>query len=573
MKHLSIRFSRETSLRRSVGAVTCAAALSLVAAGCSGVNTGIPAQETGTGIDGVDHIVVIYMENHSFDKLYGQWGDVNGMPLNGLTETASLAATQVSQVGKPFDCLLMTDVNLTSPPLASSCTDETSDVKFTSAFPNKPFTIDDYISDLEATCPFPGGEIEAGTPAGSGQIGGCTRDLIHRFYQNQFQINGGKNNKFMIGSDSAGLVLGMEATRKSALRQYLHTDEAPKYVIADNTFASAFGSSFLNHQFLISNQAPEWPNATNDGGKDDLHSVIDEQGMPTSYELYKAPKYVKDGKLTASCQPPTGTAKAPSTFACGDFAVNTTQPPYQPYQPGTPKSELLPAQSHPTVGDQLEKAGIDWAWYSGGWSNADGRVNEPGWANGPGPKCIDPSTNTKAKYPNCPNADFQYHHQPFNYYKTFAPGTQTRRERLRDEVEFLDSAANGKLKQVSYVKPIGEDTQHPGYASTSLGSDYLVKLIKVIQNGPQADKTLIVVTYDEFGGAWDHVAPPTNDEFGPGTRIPAMLISNTLPKSGVDSTTYVSFSVSRLVEEKFGLEPLNERAKAFPPMIGAYNLK
>ena len=74
------------------------------------------------------------------------------------------------------------------------------------------------------------------------------------------------------------------------------------------------------------------------------------------------------------------------------------------------------------------------------------------------------------------------------------------------------------------MKPIGEENEHPGYASPSNGNSHLVDLIKAFYNGKDGKDTMVVVTYDEFGGQWDHVAPPTgagvSDRWGPGTRIP-----------------------------------------------------
>ena len=61
---------------------------------------------------------------------------------------------------------------------------------------------------------------------------------------------------------------------------------------------------------------------------------------------------------------------------------------------------------------------------------------------------------------------------------------------------------------MSFVKPYGAENEHPGYASEPDGSDHLVELLKTITSGPQAEDTLVVVTYDEFGGQWDHVSPP-----------------------------------------------------------------
>ena len=72
-------------------------------------------------------------------------------------------------------------------------------------------------------------------------------------------------------------------------------------------------------------------------------------------------------------------------MTCGDYAVNTIQPTYQPFQPGTADARKLPPQTAPTIGDRLSAKGVDWAWYSGGWSNADGDIGAPGWTNGTAP--------------------------------------------------------------------------------------------------------------------------------------------------------------------------------------------
>src|SRR5262245_39613548 len=91
----------------------------------------------------IDHIVVIYEENHSFDNLYGGWEGVNGVDNAQPSNT-----TQISQSGAPYECLLQNDVNLTSPPLTPTCPATTP----TSAFANKPFTIDDFIASGDKTC-------------------------------------------------------------------------------------------------------------------------------------------------------------------------------------------------------------------------------------------------------------------------------------------------------------------------------------------------------------------------------------------------------------------------------------
>jgi acid phosphatase len=504
------------------------------------------------------HIVVIYEENHSFDNLYGGWEGVNGLRRADRAHT-----TQVDQTGKPYDCLLQNDVNLTSPPLPVRC--HNTSPSFDSFFPNAPFRIDDLIAPEDTTCPAPGVSAPNGVLKGSGLPGGCTRDLVHRFYQEQYQLNGGRQNRYVTGSDAVGLTMGTYDTRALPIYGYLHARRHPNYVIADRFFQAAFGGSFLNHQWLAAAATPTWP-----GAPAAQHSVVDANGMPTAYPLYTPLATVSDQPLTATC----GAATPAGPAACGDFAVNTIQPTYQPYAPGTADDRRLPPQTHATIGDRLSAAGVDWAWYSGGWSNAAGNVDAPGWTNGTGPTCSDPNANPNATFPYCPDKLFQYHHQPLNYFASFAPGTAARAEHLRDEDEFEQRATTSqgfcKLKPVSIIKPIGAENEHPGYASEHTGSDHLVDLLQDVRSGACRQDTMVIVTYDEFGGQWDHVPPPgqdgtegPHDVMGPGTRIPALVLAPGLRRSfAVDRVSHDTTSIAATIEHRFGLPPLTSRDAA-----------
>ena len=520
--------------------------------------------DDGTALKKIRHFVVIYQENHSFDNLYGGWERVDG-----VSEADAAHTRQVDQAGAPYGCLMQNDVNLTSPPLAARCTGtDANGVAFTSHFLNAPFRIDDYIAPSDTTCPAPGVFAPNGVPKGSGLPGGCTRDLVHRFYQEQYQLNGGRQNRYVTGSDAVGLAMGYYDTRRLPIYRYLHRRGHPNYAISDRFFQAAFGGSFLNHQWLIAAASPVFQNARSDGSADDLHSQVDANGMPNNYPLYKASGPVKDAALTVPCS-----SAHPAGLACGDFAVNTIQPFYQPYAPGTAEPRRLPPQEQPTIGDRLSDKGVDWAWYSGGWSNANGDVGGPGWTNGATPgTCTDPQTATGAVWPNCPNKLFQYHHQSFNYFKAYAPGTRARRQHLRDEDEFetlaADSRRHCRLKPVSLIKPIGAENEHPGYASEHSGSDHLVDLLTAVQRSRCAKDTMVIVTYDEFGGQWDHVPPPgqgtttrgPHDEMGPSTRIPALTIAPGLRRPfTVDRVSHDTTSIMATIEHRFGLRPVSTR--------------
>ena len=512
----------------------------------------------------IAHIVVIYEENHSFDNLYGGWEGVNGR-----TRADQAHMTQVDESANAYACLLQDDVNLTSPPQPATCTDQRG---FTSAFQNRFFAIDDFIAASATTCPKPSEAFAHpnGVANGSGLRGGCTRDLVHEFYQEQYQLNGGAQNRYVTGSDAIGLTMGVYNTRALPIYRYLHTRRHPHYAIADNFFQAAFGGSFLNHQLLIAAATPTYPNPP-----DNLRAIVDSNGMPVKYPLYTPTGPVRRGPITVACPSPV------AGRACGDFAVNTMQPTYQPS--GTFGAKLI-RQTNPTIGDRLTAKGISWAWYSGGWSNANGDVNAPGWTNGSGPTCSDPNVISGAKYPNCPDLLFQFHHQPFNYYVNYAPGTPGRTH-LKDEQEFI-RLTNGSrkkclLRAVSFVKPIGEENEHPGYASEPNGSDHLVSLLKSIGGSRCARNTMVIVTYDEFGGQWDHVPPPgqagkagPHDQFGPGTRIPALIISPFLRGPFVvDHVQHDTTSILATIEHRFKIAPLSSRDRAVRDLSSVFKAK
>src|SRR6478672_10615441 len=523
-----------------------------------------PGNANREKLDKVNHIVVIYEENHSFDNLYGGWEGVNGRSNADAAHT-----TQVAQDTSAYGCLLQNDVNLTSPPLTVTCNDAAHGVA--SHFTNDPFSIETLLPPDARTCPQPGVFAPNGlTPNPANLPGGCTRDIVHRFYQEQYQLNNGQQNLYTTGSDAVGLTQGYYDTQALPIYKYLHSAGHPKYAIADDFFQAAFGGSFLNHQWLIAAASPTWP-----GAPVANHSIIDSNGMPIAYPLYAPTGPVLDRQLTQLCP------SAVPNRACGDYAVNTIQPAYQPFK-GTPQ---LPPQTGTTIGDELTAAGVSWAWYAGGWSNADGDVGAPGWTNGSVTGvCGDPDSSPNPAWPYCPNKVFQFHHQPFNYYANYAPGTPGRTH-LQDEQELMnlidDSGSQCKLDSVSFDKPVGLENEHPGYTSVSRGSNHLVELLQSIEGSACAKDTMVIVTYDEFGGQWDHVPPPgqggtagPHDLWGPGTRIPALVVSPFLRGNEVvDHTQYDTTSILSTIEERYGLAPLTSRDAAVNSLSNVFAAK
>ncbi len=123
---------------------------------------------------------------------------------------------------------------------------------------------------------------------------------------------------------------------------------------------------------------------------------------------------------------------------------------------------------------------------------------------------------------------------------------------------------------MTFYKPQGNLNQHAGYASVAEGDAHIADLVAKLRAGPQWSHMVIVITYDEFGGAWDHVAPPQGDLLGPGARIPALIISPFAKRGTVDHTQYDTESILRLITRRFDLECCRGSRSATPALARAW---
>ncbi|MGN6549012.1 MAG: acid phosphatase [Pararhizobium sp.] len=466
---------------------------------------GLAAEAGGPpdGIDKIDTVVVIFAENRAFDNLYGHFPGADGIDKASKEnlQQRDRDGSVLAELPPIWDGLTAKGV---TPPVTQARTEH---------LPNAPFTVND-----------PNGfDVSLGT---------TTHDLWHRFYQNQMQIDGGKNDMFVAWGDSGAMPMSNWDASKTAM-----WNVAQKYTLADHFFMGGFGGSFFNHQWLVCACAPYYANADKSPAKPTISVTTDDgtalklaDNSPKS-AMDGIPKFVSDGNLTPDF-----------------YAVNTMQPPYQPSANapapgGDPRyadpneATTLPPQTEPTIGDMLSLKHISWAWYSGAWQYTLDHGNDK------------------------PIPNFQYHHQPFNYYAHFAPGTEARREHLLDAglggVSFIAAIDNGKLPQVSFYKPQGNLNEHSGYADIRDGDKHIADVIGHLERSPQWAHMLVVVTYDENGGIWDHVAPPKGDRWGPGTRIPAIIVSPFAKRGHVDHTPYDTTSILRFITERFELPELH----------------
>ena len=208
---------------------SCAFTLNLVclsAISCIGCSSN-PSAVKPTGLNRLNHVVVIVLENWSFDSLYAEFPGANGLA------NAIAAPPQIDATGTPYATLPQTETHLPQ------------------TLSNGPFALDSYI------------------PADTD----TSTDLTNNFYEEQRQIHGGTMDQFVLFDAAArGLTMGYYHTADLPL-----ADEAKKYTLCDAFFHGVYGGSLQNHIFLISASVAQFPDAP----ASIKRAVLDDQGMPT----------------------------------------------------------------------------------------------------------------------------------------------------------------------------------------------------------------------------------------------------------------------------------------------------
>jgi phospholipase C len=565
-------------------------------------------------INQVNHVVVIYQENWSFDGLFGQYPGANGLRFNTPLSVAGTAPDgtpiypQVDFSG--------TVVATMPPPTNAGYVPFTSSLYTGTSMPAQFFNLADFDGNN-------------GTPPTTGNVpwadaNTITNDITHRFVHEQLQIDGGRLDQHIFWSDTSGGATApgpnppagaamagdfpaggnMNALSVSGVDGFAQnlptTQLALQYVLCDNCFQSAFGGSFLNHQFLIAAQAPVWPaaqtipytpttgglagifnptapyppnpammdipliptSATTTNSDGSLSPTA--AGLPVVFAANPGPGAASAGNVVTTSndgnwdlQLTNGGLYSPANVGGNYFCVNTMQPPFPPTSGSTPANyngsnnvvaKFVPPQTHPTIGSLLDGANVPWKWYAEGWNAMD--------------VAYTPGSLTAT--PNPPSINFQYHHQPFNYFAAFDPSTHLayRNAHLQDLDNIYSDLSAGTLPNVSFVKFAGDDNEHPGYASLLRSETAVYNLVKAIQASPNWADTVIIITYDEFGGRFDHVPPPVIDHFGPGHRIPMVIVSPFAKFRYIDHTQYETVSILSFIEHRWKLAPLTARDAA-----------
>jgi phospholipase C len=248
-------------------------------------------------------------------------------------------------------------------------------------------------------------------------------------------------------------------------------DMAEQYVLADEMYASNFdASSFVSHQYIISAQS--------------------ESAVNYPFSVWGCPGGPADavGMVGRQRQIPDG--------------------------------REVPCWDPKTLGDELDEAGLSWAFYTSAW-NGDGGM----WSG----------------------------YQAINHIYN---GRDWKKDIITPQRRFFDDVAKGRLRDVSWITPTCANSDHAGCGSNT-GPSWVTQLVDAVGQSPYWDSTAIFVFWDDYGGWYDPEPPAYVDYDGLGIRIPMLIVSAYAKKRHVSHVHYEHGSILKFVEDTFGLERLS----------------
>jgi phospholipase C len=555
-------------MRRPVRALTLTAAAGIFAAMAFGVTGAIasgaaPAAGGGTTTP-IQHVVVIFDENISFDHYFGTYpfaANAAGEPaftakagtpmVNGLY--AGLDAS-----GQPTGPLLTNNPNLSNPQRLGHNDPMTCDQ-------DHGYTHEQSADDLGAMDKFVQDTGKGAT------IAQCLAGLTYS----------GSPEPVPAGSPNYAVMDYYDGNSVTGLWNY-----AQQYAMSDAAYTTNYG--------------PSTPGALNVTSAQTYGAICG----PTSATI-------NDGTCTAPAglQSPATNTTSMTIPASQDPGAGTDYSDADPtydictYLPSAdggdnrgPASTIT--MGGPNIGTELNTAGVTWGWFEGGFDN--GYVPGTGMTQ---PTTAEICNERHSNVGGNSVVDYIPHHQPFEYYASTANpmhlpptsvaaiGHQDQANHQYDLADFWAAANSGNLPQVSFLKAGAYQDGHGGYSDPLDEQNFLVDTINHLESLPTWKSTAVVVTYDDSDGWYDHVFPtirsasqtaldtltgpgmcgtapvpvntagqPEQGRCGLGIRIPFLVVSPWAKSNVVTSNVIDTSSVVKFIEQNWGLPSLGNGA-------------
>jgi phospholipase C len=158
---------------------------------------------------------------------------------------------------------------------------------------------------------------------------------------------------------------------------------------------------------------------------------------------------------------------------------------------------------------------------------------------------------------------------PLPAFKAFRDNPQMMSHLVSLDLFYQDLEA-GKLPAVSWITPDGQDSEHPPQPLRQ-GMWYVTRIIDAVMQSRYWHDSIIFLTWDDYGGFYDHVPPPEVDAVGYGPRVPMLVISPFSKPGYVSHYTYDFTSVLKLIEERWHIAPLARRDRAANDMADVFD--
>jgi phospholipase C len=477
--------------------VSAVVVVGLVGAGVAWAVTGGQAQST-SGIHQIKHVVVIMQENRSFDSYFGTFPGADGIPMaNGVPTVCSPNPT-TGACDKPYHD--PTDKNSGGP---HGQTNATADINGGA--------MNGFVAqavEAKKTC-------AANDPACAA---GSTTDVMG----------------YKTGADIPN-----------------YWSYAKDFVLQDRLFESNASWSLPSHLYMVSEWSAKCATA---GDPQSCVDALQSPGNPPDFNstvkntiIGKCRAGLKTGACAAALQAAGITAdmatqlhqlivancKAADTLASCQAAIDKAQIPDALRQKLIAASTALapPDYAWTDLTYLLHKQSVSWGYYV-----FDG--TEPDCQNDSAVTCAPVAQN--AKTPGIWN--------PLPYFDTVRQDGQL--GNIQTLTNFYSAAAKGTLPAVSWIDPTGAVSEHPP-ALVSTGQAYVTGLINAIMKGPDWDSTAIFLSWDDWGGFYDHVTPPVVDQNGYGLRVPGMVISPFAKTGYIDHQTLSHDAYVKFIEDDF----------------------
>ncbi len=455
----------------------------------------MPVQGATNASGKIQHIIVIMQENRSFDSYFGTYPGVNGIPMQNGVPSVCVNDPQSGQCVKPYH--------------------DTHDVNGGG----------------------PHGQVDA------------TAD-----------IDGGKLDGFIAQAENtAGKGCGNNPecteTPSDDVMGY-HTDaEIPNYwayarnfTLQDAMFEPNASWSLPEHLFLVS----EWAAKFSTAG--DPTSCVNELQNPGT------PPDSVANDLIVACRRAINNPACENTLTQGGVAADVAKQAHQFVLENCPDTvaitqcqKVLQASSLPKgVKQRLVNAAQllnppDYAWTDLTYLLHKNNIS---WGYyvlaGTEPDCEDDSEKTCVQHAQ--NAKTPGIWNPLPYFDTVKQDGEL--GDVQSLTNFFTQAQNGTLPAVSWITPSGDVSEHPP-AKVSAGQTYVTGLINAVMNSPEWSSSVILLSWDDWGGFYDHVTPPSVDQNGYGLRVPAMVISPFAKKGFIDHQTLSHDAYDKFIEDTF----------------------